>query len=266
MVHGTSGYRGTRVGVAQGSGTPRHQSDHGPGQQLPRIRVPYWCAKGHETRLVFLQATGRPDTQDVWDCPKCGTPATRDPGNARRRHGLTMDLQEHLDYVKERRSSQDAEESWLERWIGYAPAGSFRTNCWGTRDAAFSSMSHRSWTACRPRRGDLHGVGACQGQAHCSGLVLAGNHHPHFLGSVDGRQRQGDALGTAAWGSSADTHHSARFLADAGLLGEQRRYVRVRPHTEQENVKTRGMPGSSGRSSEVSAACSASAAALSSSA
>lgn len=33
--------------------------------------------------------------------------------------------------------------SWPERWKDYAPAGSFRTNCWGTREAAFSSMSHR---------------------------------------------------------------------------------------------------------------------------
>ncbi|MBT2587224.1 RNA polymerase-binding protein RbpA [Arthrobacter sp. ISL-95] len=107
MVHGTPGYRGTRVGITQGS-TPRNQSDHGPGKQLPRIRVPYWCAKGHETRLIFLKL---PDEQipSSWDCPKCGAPATRDPGNPAPSRPEDDIFKSHLDYVKERRSSQDAE-------------------------------------------------------------------------------------------------------------------------------------------------------------
>ncbi len=107
MVHGTPGYRGTRVGVTQGS-PPQHPNDHGSGQQLPRIRVPYWCAKGHETRLVFLKL---PDEQipRTWDCPKCGAPATRDPGNPAPPRPEDEIFKSHLDYVKERRSSQDAE-------------------------------------------------------------------------------------------------------------------------------------------------------------
>ncbi|MDO6143534.1 RNA polymerase-binding protein RbpA [Paenarthrobacter aurescens] len=107
MVHGTPGYRGTRVGVTQGS-APRNQSDHGPGQPLPRIQVPYWCAKGHETRLVFLKL---PDEQipRIWDCPKCGAPASRDPGNPAPERPEDEIFKSHLDYVKERRSSQDAE-------------------------------------------------------------------------------------------------------------------------------------------------------------
>ncbi len=135
---------GTRVGVTQGS-APRHQSDHGAGEQLPRIRVPpYWCAKGHETRLVFLKL---PDEQipRMWDCPKCGSPATRDPGHAAPPTRPEDEIfKSHLDYVKERRSSQDAEvvlAGALERLR--ARGGSFRTSCWGgTRDAAFSSISH----------------------------------------------------------------------------------------------------------------------------
>ncbi|MET4620225.1 RNA polymerase-binding protein RbpA [Micrococcaceae bacterium Sec5.1] len=107
MVHGTPGYRGTRVGVALGS-APRHQSDHGDGEQLPRIRVPYWCAKGHETRLVFLKL---PDEQipKNWDCPKCGLLASRDPGQVAETRPEDDLFKSHLDYVKERRSSQDAE-------------------------------------------------------------------------------------------------------------------------------------------------------------
>lgn len=107
MVHGTPGYRGTRVGVPQGS-APQHQSDHGAGEQLPRIRVPFWCAKGHVTRLVFLKL---PDEQipRTWDCPKCGSPATRDPTHPAPPRPEDEIFKSHLDYVKERRSSQEAE-------------------------------------------------------------------------------------------------------------------------------------------------------------
>ncbi|GGJ27089.1 RNA polymerase-binding protein RbpA [Paenarthrobacter histidinolovorans] len=95
------------MGVAQGS-EPRNHSGHGQGEQLPRIRVPYWCAKGHETRLVFLKL---PDEQipKTWDCPKCGMPASRDPERPAAPRPEDELFKSHLDYVKERRSSQDAE-------------------------------------------------------------------------------------------------------------------------------------------------------------
>ncbi|WP_081733288.1 RNA polymerase-binding protein RbpA [Paenarthrobacter nicotinovorans] len=108
MVHGTPGYRGTRVGVAQGS-PPRNHSDHGGGgTQLPRMRVHYWCAKGHETQLVFLKL---PDDQipRTWDCPKCGLPSSRDPSHPAAAAPVDDLYKSHLDYVKERRSSQEAE-------------------------------------------------------------------------------------------------------------------------------------------------------------
>ncbi|UVJ37676.1 RNA polymerase-binding protein RbpA [Arthrobacter sp. CJ23] len=107
MVHGTSGFRGTRAGVTAGS-APRNQSDHNVGDSLPRIRVSYWCAKGHETRLVFVKL---PEDQipKSWDCPKCGCTAGRHPGEAPEHRDAEDGFKSHLDYVKERRSSQDAE-------------------------------------------------------------------------------------------------------------------------------------------------------------
>ena len=76
MVHPASGFRGTRAGVTAGSGSSL-QSNDSSSQPLPRIRVSYWCAKGHETQPVFLKL---PDDQIplVWDCRRCGGPASRD--------------------------------------------------------------------------------------------------------------------------------------------------------------------------------------------
>jgi hypothetical protein len=108
MVHGSSGFRGTRVGVEAGS-VPRNQSNPLTGESLPRIRISFWCAKGHETRLVFLKL---PDDQIPveWDCPKCGEPSSRIPGNLPDGRHDDEAFKSHLQYVKERRSSQDAEE------------------------------------------------------------------------------------------------------------------------------------------------------------
>lgn len=107
MVHGSQGFRGTRAGVTAGTG-PKNESDSTVGENLPRIRVPYWCANGHETRLVFLKL---PEDQIPanWDCPKCGLVAAREPGVAPCERQDDEVFKSHLDYVKERRSSQDAE-------------------------------------------------------------------------------------------------------------------------------------------------------------
>lgn len=107
MVHGSSGFRGTRAGVTAGS-APRNQPDSIVGESLPRIRVPYWCAKGHETWLVFVKL---PEDQIPvrWDCPKCGLVAVREQGEATMERADEEIFKSHLDYVKERRSSQEAE-------------------------------------------------------------------------------------------------------------------------------------------------------------
>ena len=99
MIHPSSGFRGTRAGVTEGTGFSFESEDH--GKPLPRIRVSYWCAKGHETTPVFLKL---PEDQIplVWDCRKCGGPASRD-GEAAAADALDDGYKSHLEYVKERR-------------------------------------------------------------------------------------------------------------------------------------------------------------------
>jgi hypothetical protein len=108
MVHATSGFRGPRVGAVEGS-APKIQPNDVVGERLPRIRVSYWCAKGHETRPVFIKL---PEDQipAVWDCRRCGGTATRDESPEERPHHAEEGYKTHLEYVKERRSSQDAED------------------------------------------------------------------------------------------------------------------------------------------------------------
>ncbi|ELT44734.1 RNA polymerase-binding protein RbpA [Arthrobacter nitrophenolicus] len=108
MVHPASGFRGTRAGVTAGSGSSL-QSGEDHGAPLPRIKVSYWCAKGHETQPVFLKL---PEDQIpvVWDCRRCGAPATRDGHAEAAADALDDGYKSHLEYVKERRSGQDAED------------------------------------------------------------------------------------------------------------------------------------------------------------
>ncbi|WP_457962358.1 RNA polymerase-binding protein RbpA [Arthrobacter sp. D1-29] len=108
MVNTASGFRGTRVGVTEGTGL-KNQSDDFPGDRLPRMRVSYWCAKGHETRPVFIKL---PEDQIplVWDCRRCGATASRDGQEAALDEPVEEGFKSHLEYVKERRSDQDAED------------------------------------------------------------------------------------------------------------------------------------------------------------
>lgn len=108
MVHPASGFRGTRAGVTAGSGSSL-QSGEDHGAPLPRIKVSYWCAKGHETQPVFLKL---PEDQIpvVCDCRRCGAPATRDGHAEAAADALDDGYKSHLEYVKERRSGQDAED------------------------------------------------------------------------------------------------------------------------------------------------------------
>jgi hypothetical protein len=107
MIHPTSGFRGTRAGATAGTGTSLESGEH--GNSLPRIRISYWCAKGHETQLVFVKL---PEDQipAVWDCRRCGVAAARDGGSPADADILEDGYKSHLEYVKERRSSQDAED------------------------------------------------------------------------------------------------------------------------------------------------------------
>ncbi|MQA15133.1 MAG: RNA polymerase-binding protein RbpA [Pseudonocardiaceae bacterium] len=97
MVSGNA-IRGTRVGAG-----PIGEAER--GESAPRHRVPYWCARGHESIVSFAVDADVPET---WDCPRCGFPAGTDsqqPPAAPR----TEPYKTHLAYVKERRSDADGE-------------------------------------------------------------------------------------------------------------------------------------------------------------
>ncbi|MCB5274910.1 RNA polymerase-binding protein RbpA [Arthrobacter sp. SO5] len=108
MLHSASGFKGVRVGATEGA-SPRQEPRDGAAARQPRIRVSYWCAKGHETALVFAQL---PEDQipGVWDCRHCGGTGTRDESQFALEDIQPEGYKSHLDYVKERRSSQDAED------------------------------------------------------------------------------------------------------------------------------------------------------------
>ena len=108
MLHSASGFKGIRVGATEGA-SPRHEPLNGAGARQPRIHVSYRCAKGHETPLIFAQL---PEEQipGVWDCRHCGGTATRDETKFALEDAPVEGFKTHLEYVKERRSSQDAED------------------------------------------------------------------------------------------------------------------------------------------------------------
>jgi len=86
--------RGSRVGAG-----PLGESER--GQSVPKIRVSYWCADGHESRVAFAQEVE--SYPDLWDCPRCGLPAGQDQENPPRAP-KNEPYKTHLAYVKERRS------------------------------------------------------------------------------------------------------------------------------------------------------------------
>ena len=237
MVHSASGFRGTRAGVTEGAG-PSHQSEDLHGESLPRIRVSYWCAKGHETQPVFIKL---PEDQipAVWDCRRCGAPASRDGRQRPAWTPRTTATKATSNTLKSGAPTRTPKTSWPERWKSYAPAASFRTSCCGTREAAFSSISHKVREVPRgPGRRNLDRVGARQGQAHGAGLVLACHHHPDFGGGVDGRQRQRDPQ-RRRLGGVVDANDGPFLLPDAALLRKQRRHVGVGANAQQDNVQPR---------------------------
>ncbi|KWW99903.1 RNA polymerase-binding protein RbpA [Carbonactinospora thermoautotrophica] len=97
-MSGGNAIRGTRVGAG-----PMGEAER--GEAAPRIRVSYWCAKGHETRPSFAADAQLPDT---WDCPRCGWPASRNrdepPAPPK-----TEPYKTHLAYVRERRTPEEGE-------------------------------------------------------------------------------------------------------------------------------------------------------------
>ncbi|WP_277033190.1 RNA polymerase-binding protein RbpA [Propionimicrobium lymphophilum] len=91
--------RGSRIG---GSAS----SEYERGDAAPRMRISYYCANGHETKPAF--AVGA-DIPEEWECTKCGLPAGKDKQNTPARPH-TQVYKSHLDYVKERRSADEAKQ------------------------------------------------------------------------------------------------------------------------------------------------------------
>ena len=92
--------RGSRVGAG-----PRGEAER--GDTAPRIRVTYWCARGHESKPSFAQEPGVAPPE-VWDCPRCGLPAGQDKDNPPAAP-RTEPYKTHLAYVKERRTEADGQ-------------------------------------------------------------------------------------------------------------------------------------------------------------
>lgn len=102
MVGGRSAIRGTRIGSG-----PMGEQDH--GYQAERVGVEYW--DGHGNSVVKYYASDIPDDEipEVVDHPKSGLPAGRDKDNPPAPEKLQA-YKSHLEYVKERRSDDEAEE------------------------------------------------------------------------------------------------------------------------------------------------------------
>jgi hypothetical protein len=97
-VAGGNAIRGSRVGAG-----PVGEAER--GESAPRLRLPYWCANGHETRIAFASDA---DVPELWDCPRCGLPAGQDQSNpppAPRNEPYKT----HLAYVRERRTDADGD-------------------------------------------------------------------------------------------------------------------------------------------------------------
>ncbi|HET7327276.1 MAG TPA: RNA polymerase-binding protein RbpA [Nocardioidaceae bacterium] len=96
---GGNAIRGSRVGAG-----PMGEAER--GDTAPRVRVPYFCAKRHQTQVAFAIDAQVPDS---WDCPRCGLPASRDEQNPPPAPKVEP-YKTHLAYVKERRSDAEADE------------------------------------------------------------------------------------------------------------------------------------------------------------
>ena len=97
---GGNAIRGSRVGAG-----PMGEAER--GDTAPRVRISYWCARGHESKPSFAEESGV-EPPETWDCPRCGLPAGQDRDNPPAAP-RTEPYKTHLAYVKERRSDEDGE-------------------------------------------------------------------------------------------------------------------------------------------------------------
>ncbi|GAA2716978.1 RNA polymerase-binding protein RbpA [Micromonospora olivasterospora] len=90
--------RGARVG----SGPQRPGGRH---EAAPRREVSYWCRERHRVDVPIAADVGAPP---LWDCPRCGQPAGRDPGDPPGQLRAER-YKTHLAYVQERRTPEQGE-------------------------------------------------------------------------------------------------------------------------------------------------------------
>jgi hypothetical protein len=74
------------------------------GEAAPRQNVSYFCSQEHRTMVTFAVEAAAPD---IWDCPRCGLPASLDADNPPPPTKIEP-YKTHLAYVKERRSDAEA--------------------------------------------------------------------------------------------------------------------------------------------------------------
>ena len=98
MAGAGNAIRGSRVGAG-----PMGEAER--GETAPRRAVTYFCSHDHHSVITFSVEAAVPE---LWDCPKCGLPASMDSNNP---PPATKNepYKTHLAYVKERRSDQEAE-------------------------------------------------------------------------------------------------------------------------------------------------------------
>lgn len=103
MAGGGSAIRGSRVGAG-----PLGEAER--GDAAPRQTVTYYCSNDHRSVMAFAIEALAPE---VWDCPKCGLPASQDSDNPPPATKIEP-YKTHLAYVKERRSDQEAKDILAE--------------------------------------------------------------------------------------------------------------------------------------------------------
>lgn len=97
---GGNAIRGSRVGAG-----PMGEIER--GDEAPREKVAYYCARGHVTTPSFAVGEDR-EIPLEWDCPRCGLPGGLDQDNPPEPI-RSEPYKTHLAYVKERRTDKEGE-------------------------------------------------------------------------------------------------------------------------------------------------------------
>lgn len=107
----TNSIRGFRVGSYAS-----HEND--AGQPLAqRFSVQYFCVSGHVTEPSFSIDADPEEIPEEWTCTSCGLPAGRD-ASAPPAPPKNVPFKTHLDYLMERRSTDECEELLAEALEG----------------------------------------------------------------------------------------------------------------------------------------------------